>query len=422
MRIRLQSRPAKLLAVAATLALLTPYCLIAFGRYRAARLAASDNRASLERAIAMQPNDANLREHLARILLFSDQDASDAVRNYRIATGMNPYSSTSWLGLAQAQLILGNQSASLQAAKNAVDVDPTTPSVAWEAANLFIIAGQTEAALREIRFVLANDPGMLLQGLQLVHRLEPSAPKAVEVGLPRDAATYLAFITLLARQKDENKKDPMEDAKAVWPLLMGLHQSFDPKLSFYYLDSLIKSGEAKDAIEYWDEMAKRSPEVARITQPGNLIHNAGFEYDTLNGGFDWRYLSSQEVDLHSETSDAHEGRRSLLITFLGQRTSDVGMYQYIVLEPNTRYRFRGFIKSDLQTANGLQFMLVDPTNQKHFFETEDSVDDRHWRELSAEFVTGPSAQLCTLMMVRSGGTLVRGNALVDDLRLEKVTQ
>jgi tetratricopeptide (TPR) repeat protein len=422
MRIRLQSRPAKLLAVAATLALLTPYCLIALGRYRAARLAAGDDRASLERAIAMQPNDADFREHLARILLFSDQNAPEALRNYRIATGMNPYSSSSWLGVAQAQLILGNQAASLQATKNAVEVDPTTPSVAWEAANLFITNGQTDAALPQIRFVLANDPGMLLQALQLVHRLEPSVPKAVEMGIPRDAATYLAFITMLAREKDESKKDPLEDAKAVWPLLMGLHQSFDPKSSFYFLDSLIESGEATDAIEYWNEMAKRSFEVARVTQPGNLIHNPGFEYDILNGGFDWRYLGSQEVDLRSETSDAHEGRRSLLITFLGQRTSDVGMHQYIVLEPNTRYRFRGFVKSDLRTANGLQFTMVDLAGQKHLFDTVDSVDDRHWKELSTEFVTGPNTRLCTLMMTRAGGTLVRGNALVDDLRLEKVTQ
>ncbi len=421
MRIRLQSRPAKWLAVAATVALLTPYCLIAAGRYRASRLAAKGDRDSLERAIAMQPNDADFREHLARILLFSDQNAGEALRNYRIATGMNPYSSTSWLGLAQAQLILGDQAASLQATKNAVDVDPTTPSVAWEAANLFITNGQTDAALREIRFVLANDPAMLLQGLQLVHRLEPSVPKAVEVGLPRDATTYLAFIAMLVRQRDEKKKDPLEDAKAVWPLLMGLHQSFDPKLTFYFLDSLITSGDANDAIEYWNDMAKRSPEIARLTQTGNLIHNPSFEYDTLNGGFDWRYLGSQEVELRSETSDAHDGRRSLLITFLGQRTSDVGMHQYIVLEPNTRYRFRGFMKSDLQTANGLQFMLVDLANQKHLFETPDSVDDRQWKEFSAEFVTGPSTQLCVLMMGRSGGTLVRGKALVDDLRLEKVT-
>ena len=422
MRLRLQSRPAKLLAVAVTVVLLAPYCLIAAGRYRAARLAAESDRASLERAITLQPNNADYRERLAHILLFSDQNAAEALRNYRIATGMNPYSATSWLGLAQSQLILGNQPASLQAANNAVDVDPTTPSVAWEAANLFIANGHRDAALREIRFVLANDPGMLFQGLQLVHRLEPSVPKAVEVGIPPDPDTYLAFITLLARPNAEQKPDSLADAKAVWPLLIGLHKSFDPKLSFFFLNALLKSGEGDTALQYWNDMAKNVPDIQRLNQPGNLIHNPSFEYDPLNGGFDWVYLGSQEVDLRNETSDAHDGRRSLLITFLGQRTSDVGIHQYIVLEPNTRYRFRAFLKTDLQTANGLQFMLVDLANQKHLFETPDSVDDRQWKEISAEFVTGPRTQLCVFLMTRSGGTLVRGNALVDDLRLEKVTR
>ncbi len=416
MRIRLQSGPAKLLAVAASVVLLAPYCLIAGGRYRAARLAAKTDRASLERAIAIQPNDADYRERFARILFFSDQDAAGAVRNYKIATGMNPYSSASWLGLAQSQLILGDQAASLRSTEHAVEVDPTTPSVAWEAANLFITNGQIESALREIRFVVANDPGMLLQGIQLVHRLEPSAPKAVQIGLPRDANIYLAFITMLAQ------KDQLDDAKAIWPLLMGLHQAFDPKLSFFFLYSLIKSGDAEAALHYWNDMAKELPAIKQLNQPGNLIHNASFEFDSINGGFDWLYAGSQEVDLRNETSESHDGRRSLLITFLGQRTSDVGMHQYVVLEPNTRYRFRGFMKSDLQTANGLQFMLVDLATQKHLFDTADSVDDHQWKEFSAEFVTGPQTRLCSLLMARSGGTLVRGKALVDDLHLEKVTQ
>jgi len=416
MRIRLQSGTAKLLAVAATVALLAPYCVIAGARYRAARVALTNDRASLERAIVMQPNDADFRERLARILLFSDQDAAGALRNYKVATGMNPYSSSSWLGLAQSQLVLGNQAASLQATEHAVDADPMTPSVAWEAANLFVTNGQTGSALREIRFVLANDPGMLFQGLQLVHRLEPSAPIAVQTGLPADATTYLAFITMLAQQ------DQLEDAKAVWPLLIGLHQPFDPKLSFFFLNALLKSGDGDTALQYWNEMAKDVPDIKRLNQSGNLIHNPSFEFDPLNGGLDWVYLGSSEVDLRNETSDAHDGRRSLLITFLGQRTSDVGMHQYIVLEPNTRYRFRGFMKSDLQTANGLQFILVDLATQKHLFETGDSVDDHQWKEFSAEFVTGPKTRLCSFLMARLGGTLVRGNALVDDLHLEKVTQ
>src|SRR5512142_2665219 len=416
MRIRLESRTAKLFAVAVTALLLGPYCSLAGVRYLAARAAQKDDRISLERAVSLVPHNAAFRERLARRLLFSEQDAQGALRNFTIAATLNPYSATSWLGVAQSQLILGNESASLDAVQHAIQVDPTTPSVAWESATLLVAAGQSAPALREIQFVLANDPAMLLQGLQLVRRLEPSAARAAQVALPPDPATHFRYINLLVRSGE------MDQAKKVWPVVMGLHKPFDPKLSFFFLNALVQSRETQAALQYWDELGKTLPAVARLNQPGNLVHNAGFEFDTLNGGFDWLYVPSGEVNLQAETSDFHEGRRSLLITFLGQRTTDIGMHQYVLLAPNTRYRFRGFMKSDLQTANGLQFILVDLTTQKHLFETPDSVDDHQWKEFSAEFVTGPKTQLCAFLMARLGATLVRGNALVDDLHLEKVMQ
>lgn len=416
MRIRLESRTAKLFAVAVTALLLGPYCSLAGIRYLAARAAQKDDRVSLERAVSLVPHNAEFRERLARRLLFSEQDAQGALRNFTIAATLNPYSATSWLGVAQSQLILGNESASLDAVQHAIQVDPTTPSVAWESATLLVASGQTEPALREIRFVLANDPALLLQGLQLVRRLEPSAARAAQVALPPDPAIHFSYINLLVRSGE------MGQAKKAWPVVIGLHKPFDPKLSFFFLNALVQSREAQAAVQYWNELGKSLPAVARLNQPGNLVHNAGFEFDILNGGFDWLYAPSGEVNLQAETSDFHEGRRSLLVTFLGQRTTDIGMHQYVLLEPNTRYRFRGFMKSDLQTANGLQFMLVDLANNNHLFETADSVDDRHWREFSAEFTTARNTGLCILLMGRTSRSLIRGNILVDDIRLEKAAQ
>jgi hypothetical protein len=128
------------------------------------------------------------------------------------------------------------------------------------------------------------------------------------------------------------------------------------------------------------------------------------------------------VDIKNEISDAHQGHRSLLVTFQGQRTSDVGMHQYVLLEPNTRYRFSGYMKSDLQSANGVRFMLVDMKAQKHLFDTEDSINDHKWKEFTAEFTTGSETSLGLLLMGRSNTSLIRGSVLIDDLRLEKVSR
>ena len=98
------------------------------------------------------------------------------------------------------------------------------------------------------------------------------------------------------------------------------------------------------------------------------------------------------------------------------------MHQYVLLEPNTRYRFSGYMKSEIQSANGVRFMLVDMKAEKHLFDTDDSINDRGWKEFTAEFTTAADTSLGLLLMGRSNTTLIRGSVLIDDLRLEKVSR
>lgn len=415
MRISLESNAAKLAVMVVVGGLLVPYSIFAVTRYRAARVAERNDKASLLRAVAIEPGDAAYRERLGHYALYIDQDASTALQHYSVATALNSYSARNWLGVAHSQLILGDDRAALAAIDQALMVDPRTPSVAWEAGNLLVATGKTDQALEQFRLVLANDPTMLLQGLELIHRLEPSAARAAQTALPSDPAIYFAYINLLTQDGD------MEGAKQVWPALMNLHRSFDIQQSFFFLSHLMQS-DAPSAMKFWKELGSIEPEIARIQEPGNLVENAGFENAFLNGGFDWSYSPSSEVDIKSETSDSREGRHSLLVTFLGRRTSDVGIHQFVVLEPNTRYHFRGYMKSGLQTANGVRFMLIDVKSQKHLFDTDASSSDREWKEYTADFTTPADTNLAVLMIGRGETTLIQGNLLVDDLHLEKVGQ
>ena len=417
MRIRLESRVAKLTVLLILGGLLLPYSLVALSRYRSARLAEHTDKPSIEQAVLMQPGDAEYRERLGHYALYVDQDANKALQHYRIAAALNPYSARNWLGIAESELILGDDQAALFAVNQALTVDPRTPSVAWEAGNLLVTIGQVDAALQQFRFVLANDPAMLIQGLQLISRLEASPSKAAQIALPPDPLVHFAYINLLAQSGQ------LKEAKEVWPVMIGLQKPFDPKQSFFFLGVLIRSGDAASAVQLWNDMAKVNPEIARLQKPGNLIQNSGFEYPILNGGFDWTYIPTPEVDVKNETSDSHDGARSLFVTFQGrQRTNDVGLHQLVVLEPNAHYHFSGYMKSDLQSANGVRFTLVDLKNQAHLFDTNESVSDHQWKEYTADFTTSADTGLAVILMGRSGLTLIKGNLLVDDLRLEKVNR
>lgn len=412
MRIRLESKFAKLVTFALVVLLLAPYSLVAWSRYHAARVAEGEDRDSLERALQLQPGDANYQERLARYYLFVEQDAPAALVHYQMAAAMNPYSARSWLGIAQSQLIIGNTNAALNAIDHALEYDPHTPSVAWEAGNLLVTLGQVQRAMQEFRFTLANDPFMVGQGLQLIRRLESPA-EAAKIALPAEPAIYITFMNMLLQSKD------IKGAQQVWPELIALHQPIDPKQTFFYIGALIASGDFDGATRAWADLEKVSPEIARLHQKDNLIHNGSFEYPVMNGGFDWILTPTSDPLLQTDISDAHDGRRSLMASFDGTRPNGLGLQQLLVLEPSTHYRFSGYIKADLQTANGLRFAIVGANPYKRVLETEDVVDGKRWTHLTGDFRTGPEKNLYVLYIERSGLTLVRGTAWIDDLQLVK---
>ena len=417
MRLRLDSKIAKIATIAVALVLLTPYGFVALERYRAASVAAKEDRASLERALQLQPNDADYHERLGRYMLFVEQDPPAALRHYEKAASLNQYSARNWLGVAQSQLILGNSPAALNAIDHALEVDPHTPSVAWETGNLLVTLGYPQRAMQQFRFTMANDPTMVGQGLQLGRRMEAPAD-AAKLALPPDPEIYIRFINMLLLSKD------IVGAKQVWPELIALKRHLEPNQSFFYLATLLNAGDFDSATKAWSDLGKICPEVARLSRGDNVIHNASFEFPVLNGGFDWILPGTSTPDpvLQNDVSNAHEGARSLMATFDGGRPPELGLYQLFVLDPNSLYRFTGYIKADLQSANGLRFIIADINSGKRVLETEEVLESKAWREVGGTIRTGPEKHLYALRIVRNETTLIRGAAWVDDLQLVKVSE
>ncbi len=99
--------------------------------------------ASLQRAVRLDPRNAEYRDHLGRYysLVASDPDA--AIEPYRAAVQLDPHSARYWFDLASAYQVLGNVTNQTWALERAIQADPTTPDVAWEAANLYLVRART---------------------------------------------------------------------------------------------------------------------------------------------------------------------------------------------------------------------------------------------------------------------------------------
>jgi tetratricopeptide (TPR) repeat protein len=414
MRIELSSPLQKVAFATACCLLAALYWGLSLRIYFAARLAAVPDVPNLQRAIRMEPANAEYRELLGRNLALSAANLDEAIASYQSAVHLNPYDARSWLDLAGAYQVAGRTSEQAESVERAVEADPNTPHVAWEAANFFLIQGDREKALRYFGVVMANDPQLVDAALQICWRATGDANQIVTQVLPRRPDLYLSFLHLLIAKQE------VAAAENVWEHLIALNQEFSPKLAFPYFRLLLAKQEVAAAQTAWQQAAGVTRSLqAYLPSHQNLVVNGGFEENILNGGFDWWYQSNPHAAVAIDTSEFSGGTRSLSITFDGQSADDAGIFQFIPVKPNTQYEFTAQYRSEeLDTASGPRFSIADAYTGTSYVLTDDILGTNPWHPEQAQFHTGPNTKLVLLKIVREpANPLIRGKLWIDELKL-----
>jgi tetratricopeptide (TPR) repeat protein len=383
--------------------------------YLAAHLATKPDLPDIQRAIRLEPSNAEYRALLGRYLALSGTSLDEAISDFRTAVYLNPYESRYWLDLASAYHVAGHIDEQAQSVEQAVEADPTTPNVAWAAANFFLIQGNLGKALPCFRTVLANDPDAVDSTLQICWRATGNANQIFDQALPRRTDLYLSFLRLLVFKQE------VVPAENAWDHLIGLRQPFPPKLAFPYFQLLLAKQEVTAAKTAWQQLAQVDQEIQPyLPSRENLIVNGGFEENLLNGGFDWWYESNPHAALALDTDRFYGGTRSLSVTFDGRNAPDAGIAQLIPVKPDTDYEFSAESSTqDIDSASGPRFAISDAyTTTVSYVLTDDLLGTNPWHRQQARFHTGPGTNLLFLKVIRQpAAPLIRGKLWIDDVRL-----
>jgi tetratricopeptide (TPR) repeat protein len=382
--------------------------------FQASHLASRANLIDLERAVQLEPSNAEYHDRLGQLLIYRGEDPEAAVSQYQVAVRLNHYVARYWLDLANAYLVTGRTSEQRDSLENAVLADPTTPDVAWQAANFFLLQGDREKALHNFRVVLANDPSRVDQTLQLCWRTTANVKELLDEAIPERPEVYFSLLHLLIQRQDTAA------VKTVWNRLTSLKQSFPIQLAFPYFHFLLSEREVGAAERAWRELASLNRSLTNyLPSPRNLAVNGGFEEKILDGGFDWLYFPSPHVRVASDTSQFYSGTRSLSITFEGQNPSDAGIAQFIPVKPNTKYAFTAAYRTEeIMSASGPRFSIADAYTNTSYVLTEDFLGTSSWRLQQAEFQTGPNTDLVLLKLARQPAEpLIQGKMWIDDIQL-----
>lgn len=396
-------------------------CLAAAGFYTAGvvrhylayRLATNPDPEWLDRAAVLDPWNAAPQWESGRYALFVSQDPAKAVPKLEAAVALNPHVARYWLDLAAAYQILGNIDDYGSAIEHALKAEPSDPSVAWEAANFYLIHNDLGRALPLFQTVIANDPKQTSSALKLCWHATQNVDKMLANVLPPDPAPYFVFLRLLA---SENETAP---AAAVWHVLTSLGKPFSTADAFPYFDYLLQQRETGAAVQVWSELVKRNTKLQSYTQSGNLVVDGSIEKSLLNGGFDWRYSVTGAVQLSIDSAEFHAGSQALRMVFKGPAVSDTGIFEYVPVRANSEYHFGVYTKAeDIESASGPRVAVLDAYSGETYALTDDSLGTTGWRLQSADFRTGPETSLLVVTVRRvPGSPLIRGKFWIDDVSL-----
>jgi hypothetical protein len=413
MEIQLNSTPRKWLAMGTGAALCLIYVFLAGRLFVASVFGDRPELPSLLRAARLDPRNAEYRNHVGRYFALVARDPGAAIAPYRAAVQLNPHSARYWFDLASAYQVLGDTASQTWALENAIKADPTTPDVAWEAANFYLVQGENEKALREFRVVLENEPSLANLAIQFCWRINPDVDSLLRDVVPAKAQAYTAFLNLLI-----SKQETAATAK-VWAALIATSQAFELRQVYEYLQFLFNHRDVEEARLVWQQAAPRFGLSSYVPTRNNLIVNGDFSLDVLNGGFDWQYQKQQSVALTLDPSDFHGGHRSLLITFDGPGVTDAGIRQFIAVQPNTVYDFSAYYKNgEIEGAGGPHFTIQDVYSQAVLYDSDELKEAGFWKSANGEFTTGDDSRLLVLHIRRlPEGSPIRGKLWVDDFRL-----
>jgi len=415
MKIDLQTPARKRTVAVVVLVLAALYLAEATREFAATWLGSRVDFISLRRAAWLDPGDADYHDHLGRYYDLVVRDPSSAIAHYKTASQLNPHSARYWFDLAGAYQVLGDTANQTMALERAIQADAMTPDVAWEAANLYLVQGENEKALREFRVVMANDASLANASIQFCWRIDPDVDSLLRDVVPAYSDAYVAFLNLL-RQKEQTA-----GTFKVWDALIATNQPFEVRQVYDYFRYLILHKEVDQAVKVWQESAGRFGLTAYLPSSTNLVVNHAFSQDVLNAGFDWQYQKQSGVTLTLDPSDFHAGRRSLLIAFDGPGIGDAGIYQLIPVQPNTAYEFSGYYKNgDMEGAGGPHLTIQDMYSQAVYYESDELKDAGFWKSVDGEFTTGPDCKLIILHVRRlPAGSPIRGKLWINDFHLAR---
>jgi hypothetical protein len=381
---------------------------------------ASLNPDDWSRASHIEPGDAGNWYRLGRYrqLDFDHADTPLAISFYRRAVQLNPRSAFYKLDLASALEMSGNNAEAEKYYRGAQQNYPISAEVSWKYGNFLLRQQRLPEAYVEIHRAVEVDPKMLPLAVSRAWHSNPDVHVLLDQVLPNTAEGDWAALSFLTDTQDATA------ALAVWNHLIARKPNIDRDKTLALIALLVAQEHYDEAGAVWHQSMDPAWTASGESNRGSLVFDGGFEKDVSAGGFGWRQENVPGAEFAFDTVEKHSGARSASISFDGTQNLDyVYLHQDVLVTPGTRYRFRGYLRTDkITTESGMRIEILDPKDTKNLdVLTPNETGTQPWTLEETDFTTGPKTHLIRIRLRRAPSerldNRLSGAVWVDDVEL-----
>lgn len=394
-------------------------------------LAASGSISDLRRALAIDPDNAELHRQLGMFDLYlSDPpDSAESLEHLHRAVKLDSESPLYWSNLGAACESAGDRACADAAFARLATLAPMTPRYMWAAANYQLRSGNTDEALAQFRRLVAISSDLdLALG-------RPYIEQTLEICLRALGDPQTIFQRVLAGQQRVDAKldfvdylsrhERYDDAYKVWTETASSTGPFPFADVQDYLARLLIQSRYQDAWGVWKDLLRlgivpRPPD----DEPDNLVFNGSFEAPPLNAGFDWHFAEVPFLSLDFSAPQAYRGARCLRLEFASRNDLFQPVYEFVPVTPGQPYVLTGYVRSDNLTSDtGPELRVFDPAHPENLdVSTETTVGTTPWHPVSVNFRPGPDTRFVMLAVRRSRSrtfpTEISGSFWVDAISIQ----
>jgi len=392
-------------------------CVASGYAWYADHLAESSNPANWLRAAQIEPGNGEYWYKLGfnRQWDLNDADAGQVINYLHRAVAIDPRSANYWMALAGAYESAGQPSQARDAFHTALQDYPSSAEAHWRFGSFLLRQGETKQGYAEVHFALQIDPRLVPLAISRVWAATRDTDALLKDVLPN---TLDAQVQALESFSADSLIDP---ALAVWKHMVAAREAIPIETAFPLEEILLAANRDDDAREIWREALAASGHPDEANTGDSIVFNGGFEFDATGGGLDWHLVSTPGVTYDYDSANAHSGKRALRLTFDGEQNPELQIVsQTVLVQPNTRYHFEGFLRTNgITTESGLRFFIAFARTTQPPVILDNLTGTHSWEKQSADFTTAPDEHLLVVMLYRPKSVRfsndLAGTAWVDDV-------